>query len=150
MSTTLRDFIANREGEIKDQLKALRAELKELQIAKAALGDQDSAPPRTLATVPTIKDMARSALREAPEGLTSHEILAAIKQQFNRDIDRTSLSPQLSRLKGDGEVQLMGEKWFWSHHYDQKLRAIEATLGGGNIIVEQETEEEEDDGYPPF
>src|SRR5437868_7627859 len=44
MNMTLRDFMAQREGEIRDHLKALKAELKELQLAKSAL---DAAGPPT-------------------------------------------------------------------------------------------------------
>jgi len=113
MSTTLRDFIAQREGEIKDQLKALKAELRELQVAKGALDGQVPPPPAPSGG-PTIKEMAKTVLSAdvAKDGMTSHEILAAIKQEFDRDIDRTSLSPQLSRLKADDEVVLVGDNWF--------------------------------------
>lgn len=126
MSTTLRDFIANREGEIRDQLKALKAELRELQVAKAALNGQEATPLAAQSSGPTIKDMARAVLSpdKARDGMTSAEILTAIKAAFDREIDRTSLSPQLSRLKTDGEVGLVGEKWFSKEHYDAWLKAI--------------------------
>lgn len=125
MSTTLRDFIAKREGEIKDQLKALKAELRELQVAKGALEGQ-APPPPVASGGPTIKEMAKFVLSTggAAEGMTSHEILAAIKAEFDREIDRTSLSPQLSRLKADGEVALAGEKWFSKEYYDAWVQSL--------------------------
>jgi hypothetical protein len=52
-----------------------------------------------------------------PSGLNSSGILDAIKKRFGRDIERTSLSPQLSRLKEDGELILSGEVWFTAEHF---------------------------------
>lgn len=118
MAITLRDFIAQRETEIRGQQKALKAELRELQLAKAALEGQptgaNSAPSGTTAT---IKDMARDVLSGQPSGLNSSGILDAIQKRFGRDIERTSLSPQLSRLKEDGELILSGEVWFTAEHF---------------------------------
>jgi len=147
MSTTLRDFIANREGEIKDLMKALKAELRELQVAKGALDAQQTSTPATQASGPTIKDMARFVLGTdfAKDGLTSAEILVGIKTEFDRDIDRTSLSPQLSRLKADDEIALEGEKWFSKQHYSAHLSAsYDALVSDWNAPVQ----EEEDDGIP--
>jgi hypothetical protein len=127
MSTTLRDFIANRKGEIRDQLKMLKTELKELLLAEAALDGQDGTPAVAQSGGgPTIKDMARFVLNHdvAKEGLTSAEILGYIKEEYGREIDRTSLSPQLSRLKDAGEVALLGEKWFSKEHYDAWVKSL--------------------------
>jgi hypothetical protein len=125
MSTTLRDFIANREAEIREQLKALKAEQKELQLAKAALDGPEPATSTPKSGGMTIKDMALFVLRTeaAKDGMTSHQILAGIKQEFHREIDRTSLSPQLSRLKADEEIGLIGEKWYSRDRYDAELEA---------------------------
>lgn len=146
MSTTLRDFIANRKGEIRDQLKALKAELKELQVAEAALDGQE-APAAAQASGPTIKDMARAVLADQPEGLTSQEILVEIKARFEREIDRTSLSPQLSRLKDAGEVGLLGEKWFAKPHFDQWMADI---FGDDSEDLIPHKEEEDDSDRVPF
>jgi hypothetical protein len=115
MATTLRDFIAQRETEIRDQQKALKAELRELQIAKAALDGQVDAPAN--GATPTIKEMAREVLSGMPNGLNSSGILDGIKKTFGREIERTSLSPQLSRLKDDGDLVLNGELWFTAAHW---------------------------------
>lgn len=136
MTTTLRDFLAQRDTEIKEQIKLLRAEQKELQVARAALDGQD--PPQSDGgPTSTIKDMARWVLLDAVGGLTSGEILAAIKLEFGRDIDRTSLSPQLSRLKEAGELVLNGERWFTKRHHDvyqQKIAEMFDDDGGNNEI----------------
>jgi NAD(P)H-nitrite reductase large subunit len=72
-----------------------------------------TAPP-----LPTIKEMAKAVLTTAEEGMTSSEILTAISEAYGRTIDRTSLSPQLSRLKEAGELVLNGERWFTKQHHD--------------------------------
>jgi hypothetical protein len=118
MATTLRDFIAQREAQIRDQQKALKAELRDLQVAKTALELQrppDATSPSNSGT--TIKEMAREVLSSQPNGLNSSGILDGIKKTFGREIERTSLSPQLSRLKEDGELALKGEVWFTSDHH---------------------------------
>jgi hypothetical protein len=149
MSTTLRDFIARRKGEIRDQLKALKAELKELQVAENALGGQEAAAPAApSSSAPTIKDMALAVLSNAPDGFNSAEILAAIKEEFSREIERTSLSPQLSRLKDAGTIVLNGDRWFTNAHFaDWQQKMIQATFGVGNI-ESFEPDEEDDDSVP--
>jgi hypothetical protein len=125
MSTTLRDFIAQREAEIKDQQRALKAEMRELQLAKAALDGQPSPTSSANgAAVPTIKEMAREVLAGQPNGLNSSGILDAIKKMFDRDLERTSLSPQLSRLKDEGELVLHGEVWFTKQRFAEREEQI--------------------------
>ena len=112
--TTLRDFISGRETEIKAQMKALRKELGDLKVAKSAL-ELRTTPQGSDGQVQatrTIKDMIRDVLKSMPNGLTSTEILSKIDESFGRQIERTSLSPQLSRMKDDGEVTLIDNLWF--------------------------------------
>lgn len=118
MATTLRDFIAQREAEIRDQQKALKAELRDLQIVKNALESQNtSESSKVQGGALTIKEMARDVLSHQPNGLNSSGILDGIKKTFGRDVERTSLSPQLSRLKDEGELAFDGEVWFTANHY---------------------------------
>ena len=60
----------------------------------------------------SIKELIRLAFcsnrQFMSEGATSNELRDFIKDAFARDIDRTSLSPQLSRLKEDGIITLAG------------------------------------------
>lgn len=112
--TTLRDFIATRETDVKAQIKALRKELSELKAAKSVL-ESRAAPlghDGPVQSSMTIKDMIRDVLKSAPQGLTSTEIQAKITEHFSRQIERTSLSPQLSRMKDDSEVTLNDNMWF--------------------------------------
>lgn len=117
MATTLRDFIAQREVEIKEQQKVLKAELRELQIAKSALEAQLSVQAASPNPPATIKEMTRAVLAAQPKGLNSAGVLDGIRKMFGREIERTSLSPQLSRMKDDGELVLSEDVWFTSEHY---------------------------------
>lgn len=134
MNTTLRDFMDAREAAIKEQIKALRAEMAEIKVARQALsaGMTDSTTSRDNASL-TIKDMVRAILEAAPKGMTAHDILASIKADYGKDIERTSLSPQLSRLKADNEVWLEGDRWFTTVNWLSALdRRIETFDDNGN------------------
>jgi hypothetical protein len=136
MATTLRDFLNAREAEIKDQLKRLRLEMAEIRVARQAL-DGVSEPAASAVGAsgasPTIKDMVRSVLKEVPLGLTSAEILLAIKRVFDKELERTSLSPQLSRLKHDGAVVLDGETWFIRENWEAREAAAAAWVDPSRI-----------------
>ncbi|MER8636794.1 HTH domain-containing protein [Mesorhizobium sp. M1182] len=49
-----------------------------------------------------MKEAAVQVLREATGGLTTNELLEIINNKLGTTFARSSLSPQLSRLKGDG------------------------------------------------
>jgi len=63
---------------------------------------------------PTIMQAVLEVLRQQPNGMTALEILAEINSRyFDGTIVRTSLSPQLSRLKDrDHKIILRGTRWF--------------------------------------
>jgi hypothetical protein len=60
----------------------------------------------------TIKSMILTALTSHfDDGATLAELRTFIKDVFGQDIDRTSISPQLARLREDGAVEQRGKKW---------------------------------------
>jgi hypothetical protein len=63
---------------------------------------------------PTIMQAVLDVLKHRPEGMTALEILAEINSRyFDGKYVRTSLSPQLSRLKDrDRKITLRGNRWF--------------------------------------
>ena len=62
--------------------------------------------------IPTIKDMVVMVLAEAgPSGLSALSILDRIRERWQPDLERTTLSPQLSRLKGDGQIMNVARAW---------------------------------------
>ena len=118
---TLRDFIAKRKAEIREQMTALRQELSELQRAEAAISGEPASPStrQTTAGQPgkgTIKDMILQVLEDRAKGAESPEVIDLIKARFDVEVPRTSMSPQLSRLKADGLLTIIGKNWILPKH----------------------------------
>jgi hypothetical protein len=59
----------------------------------------------------TFQDMIMLTLKSTPEGATANELLEMIDGRFNKKIMRSSISPQLSRLKQKGKVTLKDGMW---------------------------------------
>lgn len=133
--TALRAFISRREREIREQISALRSELSELREAKKSLQPVEVATSADTAGSPTIKDMVKAILADRPHGLLAAEILAKIHRKFGVQIERTSLSPQLSRLRQEGHLHLEGGKWFPTQSFlagwqdADELDEIDALIG---------------------
>lgn len=121
MSNRTVDFLTQREGEIEGEIKALNDELRGIYAAKQAMGifvrpvDKVSAP-----NVNPIADsgqrmsnmgMVKAVLADFPDGKESNDLLSIVKERFGVEIPRSSLSPQLSKLKKKGEVKWRGGKW---------------------------------------
>lgn len=59
----------------------------------------------------SIKEWVCDILNDDPLGLTSHQILETLRESGLPNLERTSLSPQLSRLKDEGKIFLEGGVW---------------------------------------
>lgn len=105
---TLREFLDQREQEIAAEVRRLRRELVEVRAARHAISEEGShrtAPSRHVpAERLTLKDRIRSVLAKEATGVTSDFIIDAIEQDFGLRVPRSSLSPQLSRLKKENVV----------------------------------------------
>lgn len=113
--TALRQFLSRREVEIAQQLQLLEAELTEIRAARSALkGLPEVSREVSGAPALTIKDMIRTTLSGKSEGMAAIEILQEIESRFGVWIERTSLSPQLSRLRNSNEVTLENGRWYAS------------------------------------
>jgi hypothetical protein len=139
---TLREFITRRhkeldelEAPLRKQLTAISNEREELRRAALAAGPPATQAPnpvkleigearRSRRTIPekTIKDAVIEVLKSKGAGMTALEILAAINLKFGTDYPRTSLSPQLSRLKADGKIEREGIVW-------RKVRGLSDMVG---------------------
>jgi hypothetical protein len=114
MPETLSEFIARRRQEIavaeealKEQLRALAAErLRLARAATAITGAKERRQPRG-----AIKRAVLETLEHAPEGMDALTILFTINYRLGSHFERTSLSPQLSRLKEDGFITLNRKIW---------------------------------------
>ena len=107
MSTSLRDFIADREAAIKAQIKALHDELRELRAAKSAI---ESGPlvnaARSAGARMTHREMILQTLDEVYSGLTADAVKELVQKKFGVEIPLASMSSQLSRAKSDGLLEL--------------------------------------------
>lgn len=113
--------------ELENQIAGLQAKLSRVQAAIAALtaGDLFDQPGgltgRTNRPAGTLKQMAFTVLSEADKAMTANQILQSISDKFGQKIQRTSMSPQLSRL-GDAGVLLRIDN-LWSINPATKTRS---------------------------
>lgn len=134
---TTRDLLLRRERELtlqsvklREQLAPIERDLADIRRAKAALGmELDPKPQPRLASVIasntiaggaalysrlTIKGMAVKALDEhfRSAGATTQELVNFFREAWGQDVDRGTLSAQLSRLNlDDGAIVRSGNKW---------------------------------------
>ena len=109
MRSTLREFLSSRRSGIKAEIAALRRELQEIDAAERAIsgaGPNGTTPASTPSGSggTSIKDKILAVLQERPEGAEAATIIDLIQQKFGETIVKSSLSPQLSRLKSEGRV----------------------------------------------
>jgi hypothetical protein len=92
------------------QLEAAKADLDRIDLM---LNTLETAATKA-AHQPTIMQAVLDVLKVRPEGMTALEILDEINSRyFEGKIVRTSLSPQLSRLKDrDRKITLRGNRWY--------------------------------------
>lgn len=120
---TLEDLkrqLENKMGRLKIEINTVDSELADVKLALAAMDGKLIAPPiisarpkvEHAAEVATIKDMVLEILGTLPNGANANQLLRHIEDRFGATIERTSLSPQLSRLKRDGLIQL--NKMIWT------------------------------------
>lgn len=73
----------------------------------------------------TIKEDVINLLEFYGRGVTALNILEDLKKRYNRrNLMRSSLSPQLSRLKQEGKLEYFDKKWILSIYLDAKAGII--------------------------
>jgi hypothetical protein len=141
MNETLAEFISRRRKEIDDEAAPLRTRLLELemerrQIDQAALvtgisRSSDSMDVKKRGPRPkegTIKDAVVKILMAAGEGLMAYDILSRLNEINGSTLVRASLSPQLSRLKQAGILDLTDGYWHLPGKPPQKENAPDQNL----------------------
>jgi hypothetical protein len=98
------------------EIEALQAELRRVSAAIEALSAQDlfdelSEAHRRRRMPGSLKQMAYTVLRERGQALSALDILQKIETEFGVRIERTSMSPQLSRLGQDEFLLREGNLW---------------------------------------
>lgn len=159
-NVSLRDFIERRETEVRQRIAELRMELQELRIAREAL----EASPVRVASISnrgrgshatesksesTIKSMILIVLSEHQEGGDANRVVEWIKSRFQRDVLRSSVSPQLTRLRDEGRIRhdptanlwLPVEKLEKSVEQTPQMHfeAVDADAASADVVAEAET-----------
>lgn len=115
MSTSLRDFLKQRETELRLEMSRLNAELNEIRAAREAI-DNPSGPRSSVPAAvgkPTHRDMIIEILDERPEGAGADQIRSLLQKRFGVELPRPSVSSKLSRMKSDGLIQLDADTKVW-------------------------------------
>jgi hypothetical protein len=102
-------------SQIEAELGSIQSEWQELQKANQAIGkSRKPEPTRASPSTLTIKDAILKVLEDHPTGLNATGILREINAKyFDGGIERTSFSPQMSRLKNhDRKVVQRGDLYF--------------------------------------
>jgi hypothetical protein len=117
----VRDYLCERELDLQKQIDALYAEIRpleaemaEIRRAKGALGL--SIERKSAAALPnmTMKQLIIKALVEHfPDGARARDLREFFCDAWGRDIPRTHLSPQLSRLKSVNIIDVCPESRRW-------------------------------------
>ena len=112
MTLPPKDYIAARRAELYQQKQAIEAELDVLARMESALPGPSQPTiyreevvenPRRQKFDKSIKEMVLEVLKDGA-GRHAQDVLHEIKTTFGVVVERTSLSPQLSRLKVDGMI----------------------------------------------
>jgi chromosome segregation ATPase len=96
-------------GAVDTKLRTMTKEINEIEKALQAIAKKDK-----LQTKITIKEAILQILATAPNGMHATEILTTLNDRFfDTMLRRTSLSPQLTRLKNDDhKIKFRGGKYF--------------------------------------
>jgi hypothetical protein len=118
---TLREFIDRRLRELREAERPIRAQLNEIERERKELEKtakmiglesayREDIDPRNTQKK-TIKEAVMEILTEFPMGLTATDIRVKVNTRMNTSYKRSSLSPQLSRLKQDKRIKQEGIVW---------------------------------------
>lgn len=109
----IQEMLIARRKEVLAEIVPLKAELKEIDTALAAIGGEVSADPpvQTGPRSGSISSNALAVLEGHIEGLATRSVVEAIQQRFGREIAPRNMSWHLSHLKRDNRVVLNDGLW---------------------------------------
>jgi len=131
------------------QLKAKKAklyeEIRKIKAAEAALkgvaSDVATSDKPTIRNRSrggkTLKDMISAVLTEHGTGAEANDIISMIKDKFGKDVPRTSMSPQLTRMKNDDrKLKYLDGLWYLNEHFPEKpLSPLDCGVTGAKAIM---------------
>ena len=107
----VRELLHARRREIAAQLAPLKAELKEIDTALAAIEERVVMPAGHGRRKPSISHRALEILSDTPQGLATGGVVEQMKSRFDREITNRNMSWHLSRLKTERKIIQVGELW---------------------------------------
>lgn len=111
-NSSMEDSVLNafekQERALLDQLKALRSARSDYELR---MKSSFQSRPELDEAGTTIKEEVLIILQKANKGLTALEILAEINENYRPNLQRETLSPQLSRLKKAGKLKSFNKIW---------------------------------------
>lgn len=115
---SLRQSLVEQLSALESKAEALREEIQYIDafLKHAPVGehvDEIAEPIRRIRPEMTMKALVLEALEQHfPQGANVGDLLRCFSDIYKRsDIARTSLSPQLTRLKEEGQIVLDGRTW---------------------------------------
>lgn len=116
---TTQEFINTRSKVILKQIKDLREELTALRNLKSTLsGKSNNDKAKKNRINMTFQEMIIDVLNDLPsKGAEALKIIDLIKQKHGKTILRSSISPQLSRLKDKAVLELNDNIWTLSEEF---------------------------------
>ena len=134
MNNAAKDYLDDIKARKKDLMNQLK-ELRDLEraIRAAAAGTPSKASIKKTSNELTLKKMIIAVLGSLGRGAEAQEIVDEIKETFNKEVKRSSLSPQLSRLKADGLLILDDKIWYLPAQYDKYLDKRQQSHDAGLI-----------------
>ena len=121
-SQKIDDWLRARKAELLLQKEAIDLEVKKIDVALEAITSEvsqsgsDTSDSGELAgghEKKTIKQMVAEVFCDSPVPKTADEILRQINLKFQQNIQRTSLSPQLSRMRQEGQLLYDKDGGYW-------------------------------------
>lgn len=112
---SIEEMLAKRLAEIRAEMKQLAAERNKVRAAIQAVKGLDAQETGRAAGDMTFKDKIKICLRDKKfrgVGATASEVLEWCNMAWpEQPMMRSSLSPQLSRLKAEGIIELIDKNW---------------------------------------
>ena len=112
--------LAEREEKLRSEIESLNRDLSEITVERQEIGHilssvrinsfHQDLKPSNVARL-TIKEAVLKTLRSYNRPMGALEILDKLKEDFGMVYERTSLSPQLSRLKAEEKISLDRGAW---------------------------------------
>ncbi|MCH9052263.1 MAG: hypothetical protein IIA72_14475 [Proteobacteria bacterium] len=131
----IKELLLARRREVKGEITPLKAELKEIDTALAAIGGNPVVAAKGNVRAGSIADQTLDILNDHPGGLPTRTMVREMRHRFGREIEKRNMSWHLSRLKREDKLILDGELWripSAQNETPDSISGASSTTGDGN------------------